>query len=286
MKPIVYILLFALLISSCRKDVNVKLPEFKQKIVVDASIESGGNGIVFLSYTIPYFGNFDFTQPQKAFIKGAFVTISDGTVTDTLKELDPQLGYLYLGTKLTGQANKTYFLTVKIEGKTITGETTIKQAVKLDSLYFKGEQDSLGLIWQRFSEPAGSGNAYRWFAKRLGKDLFFAAPFNSAFNDKFIDGKSFDFSYDRGPQPNQVQEFRDDPERGFYKRGDSVVVKFCHIGEKEYKFWDSYYQNKASNSNPFSAPTNVQSTYEDRENVFGCFTGYAVSLDTIIIPKK
>jgi hypothetical protein len=275
-----------LLLAACRKDVKVKLPEYKQKIVVEASIETGAPGIVFLSYTVPYFGNFDFTQPQKTFIKGAFVTISDGSITDTLVEANPQYGYLYFGSKLVGQQNKTYYLTVRVGDKTITGETRIKEAVKLDSLYFKGEQDSLGFIWQRFSEPAGSGNAYRWFARRMTKDQFFAAPFNSAFNDKFVDGKSFDFAYDRGPQPNQVQEYRDDPEQGFYKRGDTVIVKFCQIGEREYKFWDTYYQNKASNGNPFSAPTNVQSTYNDRENVFGCFTGYASSLDTIIIPKK
>jgi hypothetical protein len=286
MKYYFYILVIIILLPACRKDIKVKLPEYKQKIVVEASIETNGPAIVFLSYTVPYFGNFDFTQPQKAFIKDAFVTVSDGTNTDTLTQLNPQLGYIYFGTKVFGQQGKTYNLTVKVNDKTITGTTSIREPIKLDSLYFKGEEDSLGLIWQRFTEPAGLGNNYRWFAKRLTKDQFFAAPFNSAFNDKFIDGKAFDFAYDRGPQPNQVQEYRDDPERGFYKRGDTVIVKFCHIGENEYKFWDTYYQNKASNGNPFSAPTNVRSNYDDKEGVFGCFVGYSVTLDTIIIPKK
>ncbi|MDI9339027.1 MAG: DUF4249 domain-containing protein [Sediminibacterium sp.] len=271
---------------ACRKDVQVKLPTHKQKIVVEASIEVGGPAVVFLSYTVPYFGNFDFSQPQKAFIKGALVIVSDGNSSDTLKELDPQNGYLYLGTKLFGQTGKTYYLTVKVNDKIIKGSTFIREPVKLDSLYFKGEQDTLGFIWQRFSEPAGSGNYYRWFAKRKTKDQFFAAPFGSTFEDRFIDGKSFDFSYDRGPQPNQVQEYRDDPERGFYKRGDTVIVKFCHIGQAEYQFWNTYYQNKASNGNPFSAPTNVKSNYNDPEEVFGCFVGYAPFYDTIIIPKK
>lgn len=289
MKKIIYIgIVFItwLAVGSCRKDVNVKLPAFKQKIVVEASIETGGPAIVFLSYTIPYFGNFDFTQPQKAFIKGALVTVSDGSVIDTLKELDPQNGYLYLGSTIIGQQGKTYFLTVRVNDKVITGQTVIRTPVKLDSLYFKGEQDSLGFIWQRFNEPAGLGNCYRWFSKRKTKDQFFAAPFNSAFEDKFIDGKGFDFAYDRGPQPNEVQAFRDDPERGFYKRGDTVIVKFCQIGVSEYQFWNTYYQNKASNGNPFSAPTNVKSNFNDPEGVFGCFVGYAPFFDTIIIPKK
>lgn len=285
MKKVIAIF-FVLVIFGCRKDVKLKLPEYQQKVVVEASIETNGPAIVLLSYSVPYFGNFDFSAPQKAFIKGAFVTITDGTTTDTLKEVDPSQGYLYLGLKMTGQQGKTYHLNVVVNGKTYSATSTILTPAPLDSLYFKGEQDSLGFIWQRFSEPPGPGDCYRWFAKRLGKDQFYAAPFSSAFDDKFIDGKTFDFAYDRGPQPNDVQSYRDDPEQGYYKRGDTVVVKFCKIGKKEYTFWNTYYQNKASNSNPFSAPSNVKGTFDDDRDVFGAFVAYAPFFDTIIIPKK
>jgi hypothetical protein len=281
-----FVIIIILFLASCRKDVKLKLPEYQQKVVVEASIETDGPPIVFLSYSVPYFGEFDFSAPEKAFIKGAFVTVSDGTTVDTLKEVDPSQGYLYLGFKLKGQQGKTYQLNVVVDGKNYTASSTILTPAKLDTLYFKGEEDSLGFIWQRFAEPVGSGDCYRWFAKRLGKDQFFAAPFASAFEDKFIDGKTFDFSYDRGPQPNEVQQYRDDPEQGYYKRGDTVVVKFCKIGTKEYTFWNTYYQNKASNSNPFSAPSNVKGTFDDDRSVFGAFVAYAPFLDTIIIPKK
>src|SRR5690606_18071810 len=103
-------------------------------------------------------------------------------------------------------------------------------------------------------EPAGSGDCYRWFAKRLGKDLFYATPFNSVFDDKFIDGKTFEFAYDRGQQPNRGQPTEPDRNRGYYKRGDTVVVKLCKIGRNEYDFWYTYYQNRLSNGNPFSSP--------------------------------
>lgn len=282
----IFLILLASFVFSCTKNIKLKLPEYKQKVVVEASIETGGPAIVLLSYSIPYFGSFDFSTPEKAFIKGAFVTISDGTTTDTLKEVDPAQGYVYAGFKMTGQQGKTYRLNVVVDGKSYTANSTILNPAPLDSLYFKGELDSLGFIWQRFSEPAGSGDCYRWFAKRLGKDDFYAAPFVSAFEDKFIDGKSFDFAYDRGPQPNNIQEYRDDPEQGYFKRGDTVVVKLCKIGKKEYDFWNTYYQNKASNSNPFSAPSNVKGTFDDERDVFGAFVAYAPYFDTIIIPKK
>jgi hypothetical protein len=281
-----FIIAFVFIAFSCRKDVKLKLPEYQQKVVIEASIETDGPAVVFLSYSVPYFGTFDFTTPEKAFIKGALVTVSDGTTVDTLKEIDPSKGYLYLGFKLKGETGKKYYLNVNVDGKNYTASSTILNPVKLDSLYFKGEQDSLGYIWQRFSEPAGVGDCYRWFAKRLGHDNYYAAPFSSAFEDKFIDGKSFDFAYDRGPQPDKIQEYRDDPEQGYFKRGDTVVVKFCKIGKEEYTFWNTYYLNKASNSNPFSAPSNVKGTIDQDREVFGAFVAYSPTYDTIIIPKQ
>ncbi|MCE3226144.1 MAG: hypothetical protein K0S32_695 [Bacteroidetes bacterium] len=286
MKKYFLIVVITFIFFSCRKDVKLKLPEYKQKVVVEGSIETGGAAFVFLSYSVPYFGTFDFTQPEKAFIKGALVTVSDGTMIDTLKEFDPTQGYFYYGSKIIGQQGKTYHLSVTVDGKNYTASSTIHTPAPLDSLYFKGEEDSLGFMWQRFSEPAGSGDCYRWFAKRLYKDNFYAAPFSSAFDDKFIDGKSFDFAYDRGPQPDKIQEYRDDPEQGYFKRGDTVIVKLCKIGKAEYTFWNTYYLNKASNSNPFSAPSNVKGTFDQERDVFGAFVAYAPSFDTIIIPKK
>ncbi len=274
---------------ACRKDVKVKLPDYEQKLVVEGSIEAGGNPFVLLSYSIPYFGEFDFSTPQNAFVKGAFVTVTDGTVVDTLKEFNPQIGYIYLGSKLIGEFGKTYTLTVRYKGKDFSVQSTIREKIPLDSLFFKWEQDSLGYIWQHFKEPAGQGNYYRWFSKRLNtryKDFFYAAPLFSAFEDKFVDGKAFDFSYDRGPQPNDVQAWRDDPKRYYYRVGDTVAVKFCHIGKKEYDFWNTYYQNKASNSNPFSAPTNIISMFGNNKEVFGAFVAYAPYFDTIIIKPK
>lgn len=283
MKQALYIS-FLILVFSCRKDVKLKLPEYKQRVVIEASIETGSTASVYLSYSVPYFGNFDFSTPQKAFIKGAFVTIRDGQTTDTLKELAPSIGYFYAGFKLIGRQSTTYTIEVRVNGKSFETTTSILTPPRLDSLYFHPDHDSLGFLDQKFSEPAGSGDCYRWFAKRLGRDQYYAAPFNSVFDDKFVDGKQFVFGFDRGVQPNRTQAGADDPELGRYKRGDTVVVKFCKIGRREYDFWNTYYQNKSSNANPFSAPSNVKSMFNDYENAFGAFVGYAPFFDTIIIP--
>jgi len=270
-----------ILIGACRKDVVLKLPDYTDKVVIEGSIETGSAAVVLLSHSVPYFGGFDFSSPQTAFIKGAFVTVTDGFITDTLREADPNIGYIYVGSKLFGQENKIYTLNVTVNGKTFSTSTAILHQPTLDTLFFQQDHDSLGFIAQRFTEPEGSGDCYRWFAKRLGRDPIYVAPFNSAFDDKFIDGKSFEFSYDRGRLPGQNAS--NDPERGYYKLGDTVVVKFCRIGRNEYDFWNTYYQNKSSNGNPFSAPANVKSMFSDYRSAFGAFVGYSPHFDTIVL---
>ena len=279
-------LLFVIvLVTACRKEIQVNLPEYTQKLVVEASIETGQPAQVLLSFTAPYFGNADLSNPSQFFVKGAFVTVSDGTVIDTLKELLIANFPIYIGTKVFGQVGKNYQLTLLINDKTYTANTSIHQPIALDSLFFKWEQDTLGFCWGHLTDPAGLGNCYRWFAKRKTKDAFFVAPFASAFEDKFVDGKSFDFAYERPAQPNEQQANDADLSKGYYRVGDTIVVKFCTIGYNEYRFWRSYYANKASNGNPFSAPANLQNTIVGGDAI-GSFVGYSPSFETLVVKKK
>lgn len=284
MKRLVYISVLFIFFS-CRKDVNLNIPDYTQKVVIEASIETGGPAIVYLSYSVPYFGEFDFKDPQKTFIKGGFVTVTDGVTTDTLKELFPDLGYFYAGSKLLGQQGKTYVLTVRVGERSFNAGTTILNPVSIDSLYFSSQTDSLGYMGTYFTDPAGSGDYYRWLAKRLGRDQYFAAPFNSVFDDKFVDGTQVELVYNRGRQPDVLSD-PDDTERGYYRLGDKVVVKLCKIGRAEYDFWLTYYQNKTSNGNPFSAPANVKSMFNDYEHAFGAFTGYSPTFDTLTLSNE
>lgn len=289
MKKSSYILFILFYFSSCRKDIKLKLPNYQQKVVVEASIETGQTAFVLLSYSVPYFSNFDLSQPETVYIQDGFVTITDGFIIDTLKKITLPIVPLpiYVGSKIIGQQGKSYTLNVRVKNNTYTSTSTILTPVKLDSLYFKGEEgDSLGFIWAHFTEPSSVGDCYHWSAKRLYGDYFFAQPFNCSFDDKFINDKPFDFAFNRGPQPYNIQTYRDEPNSGYYKWGDTVVVKFSKIGRNEYNFWNTYYQNKASNSNPFSAPSNIKSTFGNGLDVLGAFVAYAPSFDTLIIKRK
>ncbi|MBC7864463.1 MAG: DUF4249 domain-containing protein [Bacteroidia bacterium] len=275
MKKVFYFLIFAVAaFTSCTKDIDVNVPDYTQKLVVEGGIEPGSNPYVYLSWTLPYFGNNDYSDFQQYMVKGAVVTVSDGFTTDTLKEVIPGQGLYYLGLNMQGVTGRTYDLNILINGKTYTSSTTINLPVPLDSLWFKPEKDSLGFVWTHFKEPAGLGHRYRWYAKRIGKDDSFYAPFSSVFDDKFIDGKEFDFAYDRGMKPNSEEEDDKNVEKGYFKVGDTVVVKYCTIGDKEFRYLRSYYLNQMSNGNPFAAPSTLESNISG--DAIGLWCGYGV----------
>ncbi len=279
---ILLIATIAFFVSSCTKDLEVDIPDYVQMVIVEGSIEPGQKPFVQLTYNAPYFGNNDYSDFSQFIVKNALVTVNDGITTDTLKELFPGQGLFYSGQNMTGVVGRTYFLTINVNGKTYTSNTTIYPSVTLDSTYFKLQNnDSLGYMWATLNEPQVLGNCYRWYAKRIGKDNQFYAPYNSAFDDKFINGKLFDFGYDRGTDPNSTAADDSNAERGYFKKGDVVVVKFCTTGQNEYLFLRSYYTNLLSNGNPFASPSNIQSNVQG-ENVLGLWCGYNPVYDTVI----
>ena len=95
-------------------------------------------------------------------------------------------------------------------------------------------------------DPPEEGNGYRWFAQRINtykynypapydnvigvqKDAFPIAPFGSVFDDKFLNGLSLEIEYNRGEVGNLEGPDDEGPEEGYFKRGDTVVIKFTTI---------------------------------------------------------
>jgi len=304
---------WGLFFSSCQKQIKVKLPDAKQKICVDGKIEPGMPPYVILTHNMPYFGPTDISTLQQMFVHDAVITISDGTNTITLTEYCTQslpdsilpviaaftgvdtaslknfnyCIYTTFNTSIWGAIGKTYNLTIDVEGKHLTSSTTILNPVPLDMLwtkYYKTNTagDSLGFIFTHLTDPPAEGNAYRWLAMRKGKDQSFVAPSGSAFDDKFINGQSFDFAYNRGKASGSTLPEDSNEEWGWFKIGDTVIVKFCSIDRASFDFFRGEDVALSSQGNPFAAPSSVPSNVFPREDALGLWCGYGTSLDTVI----
>jgi hypothetical protein len=292
-------------VSSCVKDADVDIPGAKEQIVVEGFIEPGQPPIVILTRNKPYFGTNNFSSFQNLLVHNAAITVSDGTNIIQLMEVcssllpDSMLQVLSSITGLdsaklkeidfcvystfdpimNGKHNASYYLNISAEGKNLSAVTTILNPVPLESIWYKDEPpySDRGFIWARLDDPDTIGNAYRWFAMRKGIDNGFSAPLGSAFEDKFFNGQAFQFSYNRAHSTNDGDS--NAGYHGFFKTGDTIIVKFCSIDQAHYQFWRKFETQAINYENPFAAPTSVNTNIKGGLGIWG---GYGVSYDTTI----
>ena len=290
-------------LNSCSKEVKIDILGFEENLVIDGSIETGRPAIIFLSKTRDIYAPTDINSYLNGFISGATVIVSNGTITDTLIEictnnLPPELDSIaaeyfgvpidslvnlhlcaYVSSGLVGEVGKTYTLKVLYNNKTYTSSTKIENPTSLDNLFWK-EQVNLpgyGFSWAKITDSPVMGDAYRWEVKNIS-DGSFSKPFQPFTDDRFYNGLTFEFSVEN------PMSFRDstieDQYKGYYKLGDTIVVKFSKLGKKEYQFFEKKYNQIYSGGNPFATPTNIPTNIEG--GALGIWAGFSPWYDTLI----
>ena len=290
-------------LNSCSKEVKIDIPGFDEQIVIDGSIETGTPAIIFLSNSKDIYAPTDINSYLSGFISGATVIVSNGTITDTLTEICTdnlpagfesiaaaffglpieQLVNLhlcaYVSTGIVGEVGKTYSLKVLYNDKIYTSSTKIENPTALDNLFWR-EQVNLpgyGFSWAKITDSPIMGDAYRWEVKNLG-DLFYSKPFQPFTDDRFYNGKTFEFSVEN-PMSFKDQTI-ENQYKGYYKLGDTIVVKFSKLGKKEYQFFEKKYNQIYSGGNPFATPTNIPTNIEG--GALGIWAGFSPWYDTLI----
>ncbi len=276
--------------SSCEKNIDFKLDDAEDVLVVDAQIENGQAPIVVLNKSFDYFGQISPQILLSSFVRNAIVTINNGTITHQLKEYTVPLGggysYAYysidsanLATAFVGQFNKQYTLNIQAEGKSYTSITTIPLLTKFpDSLWFKkaplNPDTNKRVLMTKTTDPPGLGNYIRYFTKK-NRGQFLPGE-NSVFDDNVIDGTTYEIQVDPGVDRNN----RISADSNFFRRGDTVTVKLCNIDKPTYTFWSTWEFAQQSIGNPFSQPNKVLGNISN--GALGAFCGYAAWYKTII----
>lgn len=292
--PLFSILLF----SGCEEDIDLELVGGAQKIVIEGSIENGETAQVIITRNSPLSQAIDFSS---ILVNNAAVYVSNGGVVDTLHLdtlLTTSVPFVYVGSKIKGVPGQTYSLTVIVDNKLYAATTLIPNPIALDSVWFKPypPETELGTATAQLSDPAGYGHAYKWFAKRplkikldaKGQPIIlnrrYIAPRGSTFDDKFIDGKTFEFSYFRGYDATEsiIAENEDEKERNLYKKTDTIYIKFCTLDDKSAKFYTTFESAASSNGNPFASPSSIMGNISG--GALGVWAGFAATYDTIM-PK-
>ena len=265
-KIVIPIIALVLFLTSCTKEIDLKLKSTEPQIVIEGNITNEAG-----PYTVQIRKTVDFTKSNTLpAVSGALVTISDNTgVTETLKETTPGV---YQTTILTGVPGKTYNLKVSVEGKIFNAISTMPQPVKLDTIkfdLFTSKGDSGGPEYCTlpvFTDPANAVNNYRFIQTvngKLDKTYF-------TLNDNTFNGLL-----------NEQLLFNPDAE---IKQGDKVLFEFRCTDKSAYDYFftlSQFMTDGPYSTTPTNPPTNLKGDF-----AYGIFSAHTVQRITAVVPKN
>jgi uncharacterized protein YcfL len=295
MKQLSVLLVMSLLLTSCEKNIDFKTNKSADLLVVDGTIEDGKAPQIVLTHSLNYFSAINAQIAANSFVHNAVVTISNGTTTSVLKEVEVPLGigyslYYYTNdsanpsTNIYGEQGKKYDLKIVSNGIQYTASSLVPFLTKqCDSLWWKpvpnNPDTTLALLMGKFTDPPGLGNYIRFFTK-VNNGNFLPGE-KSAFEDQVIDGTTYSIQIEQGVDRNNPT---DGKIKGYFHRGDTATLKFCNIDKATYNFWNTWEFAYQSIGNPFSTPNKVLGNISN--GALGVFSGYSVQYKKLIIPEQ
>lgn len=298
----VNVLLYVVIgLSSCQSEIEVKLPNYEPKLVVEGYIENGQVARVMLSRSLPYFETIDLNYiVQNVLVMDAVVTItsSDGETERlnlTLDEESP-LYYSYKG-HILGKENTAYSLKIEWGGQVYTANTTIPHTFELDSIGFYKDaevlEDTMRSIRVLMTDDPSENNYYQYMVKVHGKklhDRLWVSTLPVAFDDATFSGLTFNFEVLRANPsafllPEMSEEELKEYYRVTYRPGDTVYVKHSLMDYDSYQFWNTGGYSAAMGQNPFMNPAPVISNIQGN-NVTGVWCGLASKIDVLIYEES
>lgn len=256
--------------SNCdlEKDIDLELPTYESKIVVECYLEPGQPFVAVISESVDFF-----SEPGLPTISGATVNITHQGQTYELNEgiyTDPSGTKFYnYGSSYLCPVNFNEDFTIFVSdgnGRIATATTQILSPILIDTLevVWMPENLSKALVYTRFHDPSGEENYYRRMFQSGGilgegenqQDFTTTDNFSSTDNE-IIYGTGFDFM-----------------------KGDTVISTLFHIDKAYYDFRETIQDAINSNGNPFGQPGILKSNIDGG---LGIFTGLTYDRKTLII---
>lgn len=255
------------------KEINIALPEYNAKIVVECYLEPGKPFQLLLTRSSAYFSPFDTATSdllQNLLVSEAEVVINHA---GTQYELDNRLVLEEDSRKVYNYYNESpvptdhdalFELFIKLpDGSTITGETRLLPAVPFDSIVVEFNEDTLARVLTYFTDIPDEKNFFRRMLHQNSLDSTALQDFtldDRVVEDAVVFGSSYEFEV-----------------------GDTAFNTLFHIDRTYFDFLESVNNAVLSNGNPFGQPSPINSKLEGTARSIGIFTGLTYVRDMTII---
>lgn len=276
MKKIVLPSLIALLLAACEQT-----PPLTDILVAEGWMEEGRHPVVFLHKAVRLDGNETEMEGmmRQSIVYSARVFVSDGTDTiqliakiDTAK-MPP---YYYHNVRMTGQAGKTYTLTVDYRGQTLTSTTTIPPTVPIDSIVISASEHrpEAREVNIHFRDNPATTDYYALFYCK-GRQTQYTLSSLGVRDDLSWQGRHVVWRL------NRSHTLLDNEDDFGFAVGDTVSVRLSHIDAASYAFWSSFASASMTNTWIFMSKTQISSNINGG---LGCWCGYGSDIRKLIIP--
>ena len=248
-----FILIFVLLITGCTKEIQLDLPVYESKMVLEFYLENNKSLQCVLQESI----NFTDTAQFKL-INNALIVLTHKGIKDTLANrfyIDSQFRkiYNYYNPKIIElEPNTDYEVYVKdSKGREMRGKTRLNTIVPIDSLVYSYNSDNKAAIGLIFNDQESTRNYYRIVAYKDTGTIEEDEVWDIRFEDILFNGKKFSFYTGYAFNP-----------------GDTITGRLYHLTEEHNNFTESVNDARAANANPFGQPANIISNVSGGLGIF------------------
>ena len=251
-----------LLLTSCKKTINVDLKNSTPQIVIEGNVtDAPGAYLVVISKTVDF--SADNTYPP---VTDAFVTISDSTahITDTLTQVLPGV---YVTSQIKGFPKHTYYLNVSEGNKAYTANSTMPLPVSIDSISFAqnigfNNKEEINAI-ANFRDPPGIANYY-WFTEAVNSRQI---PNIFVFEDRLSDGRYIEY-----PMYN---------DSSYLNPGDTLQLTMNCVDENTYNYFNTLIN--VTGGNNFQAVTPANPVTNLSNGALGYFSAHTTQRTSIVV---
>ena len=291
--------------SSCQTEIEVKVPDYYNKIVVEGYIENGAYPMVSLYRSAPYFSSMSLAYLMDSIlIRDAKVFVSSGAgqtqelFMNDFPNAEAPLLFAYSGTGFKGELNTSYTLRIEWNNKVYTSETAILNTFDLDSVYFaptfgQNQIDSVANLRIAMTDDGAPNNYYQFKVKIHCKefpDRLWVLTIPPAFDNSPFRGIQFNYEIVRGMPSTLFLPKMTDQQlrhylRGNYRVGDTVYLKYAKLDESAFRFWQSAMGEITFGQNPFMSPAPIISNIKcsTGEKCLGVWCGSAATEQMLIL---
>ncbi|MBO4231889.1 MAG: DUF4249 domain-containing protein, partial [Bacteroidales bacterium] len=286
--------LLLFLLCACQKEINVKLPDYDKKLVVEGFVVNGQHPTVILTRSIAYLSDINIdTLKNNIMVNDAVITVTSSKgETEVLQyrlSADSPIGFAYVAENMVGELGVDYDLNIEWRGKTYTSKTSVLYPFQLDSTWLAFHGDSSATIRIKLSDDPAKTDYYHFCVKVYCEkfiDKQWVTSIPVAFDDGTFNGQTFNYEIMRGnPSALFMPQMSEEEEKEYYRMtfrpGDTVVLRSSAIDYNSYRFWSSAGSDIIFGQNPFLSPAPIISNIKGND-VLGVWCGFAAQYDTLV----